>query len=66
MGRGQLPDRHRNGAWWRRIGRMVGFILCAPMRVVLHGNAHPPALPDVSGSVMSDGRSEVYAEAAYL
>ena len=43
MGRGQLPDRHRNGAWWERIGRMVGFILCAPMRVVLHGSAHPPS-----------------------
>ena len=43
MGRGQLPDRHRNEAWWERIGRMVGFILCAPMRVVLHGSAHSPS-----------------------
>ena len=43
MGRGQLPDRHRNEAWWERIGRMVGFILCAPMRVVSHGSAHPPS-----------------------
>ena len=43
MGRGQLLDRNRNGAWWERIGRMVGLILCASMRVVLHGNAHPPS-----------------------